>query len=254
MIICASMHDFSDDPSDKHIPQGPNELYRELEILGTISHRHIVRLYGWCQEVWTALTHKTFFVSTNSDKNETHMFSCSTYGMWHIYTHSLNECSFTGCLYSHLQVPCLVFELCENGSLDTCLPKLHWDDRVRVATEVCRALIFLHTRYRAPQVWYDVMLAMYSSSTVESSLFNVPCLRVQHQTLQWIKSITVKDHCMGKHLDRVGALSQNRFPFLAWCPQHGSNPNAEHVQPRSACTIELGLMKQQLALHWGCVL
>jgi len=83
--------------------QGPNELYRELEILGTISHRHIVRLYGWCQEV-----------------------------------------------------PCLVFELCENGSLDTCLPKLHWDDRVRVATEVCRALIFLHTRKPAGVIHRDI--------------------------------------------------------------------------------------------------
>jgi len=39
-----------------------------------------------------------------------------------------------------------VYELCENGSLDECLPQLRWHDRVRVATEVCRALLFLHKR------------------------------------------------------------------------------------------------------------
>eukprot|EP00241_Pyramimonas_parkeae_P024637 CAMPEP_0114310574 /NCGR_PEP_ID=MMETSP0059-20121206/19324_1 /TAXON_ID=36894 /ORGANISM="Pyramimonas parkeae, Strain CCMP726" /LENGTH=66 /DNA_ID=CAMNT_0001434611 /DNA_START=550 /DNA_END=747 /DNA_ORIENTATION=+ len=39
---------------------------------------------------------------------------------------------------------CLVYELCEKGSLEDCMPQLRWYDRVRVATEVCRGLIFLH--------------------------------------------------------------------------------------------------------------
>jgi len=39
-----------------------------------------------------------------------------------------------------------VYELCKNGSLDDCLPQLKWHNRVRVATEVCRALLFLHKR------------------------------------------------------------------------------------------------------------
>mmetsp|Transcript_11213 Transcript_11213/g.21353 ORF Transcript_11213/g.21353 Transcript_11213/m.21353 type:complete len:648 (+) Transcript_11213:99-2042(+) len=42
--------------------------------------------------------------------------------------------------------PCLVYELCDRGSLENCLCRLRWYDRVRVATEVCHALIFLHSR------------------------------------------------------------------------------------------------------------
>jgi len=78
---------------EHHSMQGQDELYRELEVLGTISHRHLVNLYGWCQEG-----------------------------------------------------RCLVYELCERGSLEDCLPQLRWNDRVRVAAEVCRALLFLHKR------------------------------------------------------------------------------------------------------------
>jgi len=78
---------------DSDSMQGQKELFSELEILGTISHRHIVNLYGWCPEEF-----------------------------------------------------CLVYELCEKGSLDDCLSQLRWHNRVRVATEVCRALLFLHKR------------------------------------------------------------------------------------------------------------
>jgi len=39
-----------------------------------------------------------------------------------------------------------VYELCEKGSLEDCLPQLRWYDRVRVATEISRALLFLHKR------------------------------------------------------------------------------------------------------------
>mmetsp|Transcript_46280 Transcript_46280/g.86329 ORF Transcript_46280/g.86329 Transcript_46280/m.86329 type:complete len:518 (+) Transcript_46280:299-1852(+) len=41
---------------------------------------------------------------------------------------------------------CIVYELCENGSLATGLPRMGWFGRVRVATEIARALLFLHTR------------------------------------------------------------------------------------------------------------
>jgi len=78
---------------DSDSMQGQDELHRELEILGTISHRHLVHLYGWCQ------TER-----------------------------------------------CLVYELCEKGSLEECLPQLRWHDRVRVAKEVCLGLLFLHNR------------------------------------------------------------------------------------------------------------
>jgi len=78
---------------DPESMQGRNELYSELSILGTIGHRHIVSLYGWCPEEL-----------------------------------------------------CLVYELCERGSLEECLPQLRWYDRVRVAKEVCCALLCLHKR------------------------------------------------------------------------------------------------------------
>jgi len=78
---------------DSNSMQGQDELHRELEILGSMSHRHLVHLYGWCQ------TER-----------------------------------------------CLVYELCEKGSLEECLPQLRWYDRVRVAKEVCLAVIFLHKR------------------------------------------------------------------------------------------------------------
>mmetsp|Transcript_41732 Transcript_41732/g.79728 ORF Transcript_41732/g.79728 Transcript_41732/m.79728 type:complete len:289 (+) Transcript_41732:322-1188(+) len=51
-----------------------------------------------------------------------------------------------GRLYSHYQELCLVYELCARESLETCLPQLRWNDRVRVALEVCRATLFLHKR------------------------------------------------------------------------------------------------------------
>ena len=40
----------------------------------------------------------------------------------------------------------LVLELCAAGSLDVALPSLTWYQRLRVATHVARALLFLHMR------------------------------------------------------------------------------------------------------------
>jgi hypothetical protein len=40
----------------------------------------------------------------------------------------------------------LVLELCSAGSLDVALPTLTWYQRIRVATHVARALLFLHMR------------------------------------------------------------------------------------------------------------
>jgi len=91
---------------DHESMQGQGELFRELEVLGTISHRHLVNLYGWCQEG-----------------------------------------------------RCLVYELCERGSLEDCLPLLRWNDRVRVATEVCRALLFLHKRKPNGIIHRDIKLS-----------------------------------------------------------------------------------------------
>jgi hypothetical protein len=40
----------------------------------------------------------------------------------------------------------MVLELCAAGSLDVALPTLTWYQRIRVATHVARALLFLHMR------------------------------------------------------------------------------------------------------------
>jgi len=73
--------------------QGETEMLRELQVLGSMQHRHLVALLGWCQA-------------------------------------------------EH----CLVYELAERGSLEGCLSQLDWVARTRVATEVCRGLVYLHLR------------------------------------------------------------------------------------------------------------
>lgn len=62
-------------------------------MLGSMQHRHIVALLGWCPE-------------------------------------------------EH----CLVYELAEKGNLEERLPQLDWVARTRIATEVCRGLVYLHLR------------------------------------------------------------------------------------------------------------
>jgi serine/threonine protein kinase len=62
-------------------------------VLGSMQHRHIVALLGWCPE-------------------------------------------------EH----CLVYELAEKGNLEERLPQLDWVARTRIATEVCRGLVYLHLR------------------------------------------------------------------------------------------------------------
>ena len=62
-------------------------------MLGSMQHRHLVALLGWCPE-------------------------------------------------EH----CLVYELAEKGDLAECLPQLDWVARTRIATEVCRGLVYLHMR------------------------------------------------------------------------------------------------------------
>ena len=73
--------------------QGQAQLQQELQVLGSMQHRHLVALLGWCPE-------------------------------------------------EH----CLVYELAERGNLAECLPQLDWVARTRIATEVCRGLVYLHMR------------------------------------------------------------------------------------------------------------
>ena len=41
---------------------------------------------------------------------------------------------------------CLIYELAEKGNLEERLPQLDWVARTRIATEVCRGLVYLHLR------------------------------------------------------------------------------------------------------------
>ena len=68
-------------------------------MLGSMQHRHLVALLGWCPE-------------------------------------------------EH----CLVYELAENGNLEERLPQLDWVARTRIATEVCRGLVYLHMRCVRPSL------------------------------------------------------------------------------------------------------
>jgi serine/threonine protein kinase len=80
-------------PNPQSKAQLHKELHLELQVLGSMQHKHIVTLLGWCPE-----------------ENA------------------------------------LVFELAENGTLGDCLPQLDWVARTRIATEVCRGLVYLHLR------------------------------------------------------------------------------------------------------------
>lgn len=91
-----------------------------------------------------------------------------------------------------------MLELCAAGSLDLVLPSLTWYQRIRVATHVARALLFLHMRrpeVRCRGVLLSTLLPMSTAQhTIPAlALFHA---RNQHRTHD-VQRVVEQGHCSG---------------------------------------------------------